>query len=100
MIGAVSIAEGIEDGEGVRTLLACGAHPCRLVGAPCQTRREAAMLGVSDMPPARATVRVLLVDDQASFRRAARSVIELTPGFTVVAEAETGETSVEAAHAC
>jgi DNA-binding NarL/FixJ family response regulator len=42
-------------------------------------------------------VRVLIVDDQAAFRRAARSVVELTPGFVVVAEAETGEAAVEAA---
>jgi DNA-binding NarL/FixJ family response regulator len=36
-------------------------------------------------------VRVLIVDDQAPFRRAAHSVVGLTPGFDVVAEAETGE---------
>jgi DNA-binding NarL/FixJ family response regulator len=39
-------------------------------------------------------VRVLIVDDQAPFRKAARAVVTLTPGFEVVAEAETGEDAV------
>ena len=43
------------------------------------------------------TVRVLIVDDQEPFRLAARSVVELTDGFEVVGEAETGEASVQAA---
>ena len=43
-------------------------------------------------------VHVLIVDDQASFRRAARSVVELTPGFSVVAEAEAGESGIQAAY--
>jgi DNA-binding NarL/FixJ family response regulator len=42
-------------------------------------------------------VQVLIVDDQASFRSAARNVIELTPGFALVGEVETGEASVAAA---
>jgi DNA-binding NarL/FixJ family response regulator len=41
--------------------------------------------------------RVLIVDDQAPFREAARTVVELTDGFEVVGEAETGEESVDAA---
>ena len=53
----------------------------------------------TDMPHAQATVRVLIVDDQASFRRAARSVVDLTPGFVVVGEAETGEASLDTARA-
>jgi two-component system invasion response regulator UvrY len=40
-------------------------------------------------------VTVLIVDDQAPFRRAARAVVGATPGFEVVAEAETGEQAVE-----
>lgn len=40
------------------------------------------------------TVRVLIVDDQAPFRMAARLVVEATEGFEVVGEAETGEDSV------
>jgi DNA-binding NarL/FixJ family response regulator len=40
-------------------------------------------------------VAVLIVDDQAPFRRAARAVVSATPGFEVVAEAETGEAAVE-----
>ena len=42
------------------------------------------------------SVRVLIVDDQAPFRAAARDVVELTDGFEVVGEAETGEASIEA----
>jgi DNA-binding NarL/FixJ family response regulator len=45
-------------------------------------------------------VRVLIVDDQPAFRRAARSVVELTIGFEVVGEAANGEDSVEATRAC
>ena len=40
------------------------------------------------------TVRVLIVDDQAPFRMAARMVVEATDGFAVAGEAETGEESV------
>jgi DNA-binding NarL/FixJ family response regulator len=40
------------------------------------------------------TVRVLIVDDQAPFRMAARMVVDATDGFEVVGEAETGEDSV------
>jgi DNA-binding NarL/FixJ family response regulator len=42
-------------------------------------------------------VQVLIVDDQPSFRHAARSVVELTPGFVVAGEAESGEAAVDAA---
>ena len=38
--------------------------------------------------------RVLIVDDQKTFRMAARMVVEATDGFDVVGEAETGEDSV------
>ena len=44
------------------------------------------------------TVKVLIVDDQAPFREAARTVVELTDDFEVVGEAETGEDSVRMAH--
>jgi two-component system invasion response regulator UvrY len=40
-------------------------------------------------------VSVLIVDDQAPFRRAAHAVITATDGFTVVGEAESGEEAVE-----
>ena len=43
------------------------------------------------------TVRVLIVDDQEPFRMAARMVVDVTDGFEVVGEAETGEQSVELA---
>jgi DNA-binding NarL/FixJ family response regulator len=39
-------------------------------------------------------VKVLVVDDQAPFRMAARMVIRRTPGFEVVGEATSGEDSV------
>jgi DNA-binding NarL/FixJ family response regulator len=45
-----------------------------------------------------APVRVLIVDDQAPFRMAARMVVEATDGFEVVGEVETGEASIDAAH--
>lgn len=40
------------------------------------------------------SVRVLIVDDQAPFRQVARMVVEMTEGFEIVGEAETGEDSV------
>ena len=42
-------------------------------------------------------VRVLIVDDQEPFRLAARAVVEMTDGFDVIGEAETGEDSIERA---
>jgi len=42
-------------------------------------------------------VRVVIVDDQKPFRMAARDVVEVTGGFEVVGEAESGEESVELA---
>lgn len=43
------------------------------------------------------TVGVLIVDDQAPFRDVARTVVTLSPGFEVVAEAGSGEEAVTAA---
>lgn len=40
-------------------------------------------------------VQVLIVDDQAPFRDVARLVVELTDGFEVAGEAQTGEEAVE-----
>lgn len=42
-------------------------------------------------------VRVLVVDDQAPFRRAAKAVCSMTPGFEVAGEAESGEEAVTVA---
>ena len=42
-------------------------------------------------------VKVLIVDDQKAFRVAAREVVNVTQGFEVVGEAETGDDSVLAA---
>ena len=39
-------------------------------------------------------VRVLIVDDQEPFRLAARMVVDVTDGFEVAGEAETGEDGV------
>ena len=41
-------------------------------------------------------VKVLVVDDQAPFRRAAQAVLMMTDGFESIAEAESGEDAVEA----
>lgn len=43
------------------------------------------------------TTKVLIVDDQAPFRAAARAVVELTDGFEVTGEVESGEEAVESA---
>jgi two-component system invasion response regulator UvrY len=45
------------------------------------------------------TVSVLIVDDQLPFRAVARTVIGLTAGFVVTAEAESGEDAVAVAAA-
>ena len=42
-------------------------------------------------------VKVLIVDDQAAFRAAAREVVAATSGFEVIGEAASGEESVTAA---
>jgi DNA-binding NarL/FixJ family response regulator len=42
------------------------------------------------------TVQVLLVDDQAAFRRAAARVLARLPGFVLIGEAESGEASIGA----
>jgi len=42
-------------------------------------------------------VTVLIVDDHAPFRSAARTVVNLVEGFTVAAEAGTGEAAVDLA---
>jgi DNA-binding NarL/FixJ family response regulator len=42
-------------------------------------------------------VRVLVVDDQTTFREVARAVVDMTPGFEVVAEAFSGEEAILAA---
>ena len=44
-----------------------------------------------------AAVSVLIVDDQAPFRRAAAAVVRVTGGFEVVGEAASGEEAVELA---
>ena len=43
------------------------------------------------------SVRVLIVDDQAPFRDVARTVVMVSRGFEVVAEAGSGEDAVTAA---
>ncbi len=42
-------------------------------------------------------VSVLIVDDQAPFRRAAAAVVKVTRGFDVAGEADSGEEAVELA---
>jgi two-component system invasion response regulator UvrY len=45
------------------------------------------------------TVHVLIVDDQLPFRAVARTVIGLTAGFEVTAEAASGEEAIESVNA-
>jgi two-component system invasion response regulator UvrY len=45
------------------------------------------------------SVKVLVVDDQAPFRGAAKRVVGMTPGFEIVGEAITGEEAVDMAAA-
>ena len=45
-------------------------------------------------------VSVLIVDDQAPFRLAARAVVEATDGFEVVGEVETGEAALTPPGSC
>ena len=40
------------------------------------------------------TIRILIVDDQLPFRTIARTVVGVTPGFSVSAEAESGEEAI------
>jgi DNA-binding NarL/FixJ family response regulator len=47
------------------------------------------------IPVTSSSVTVLVVDDQPPFLRAARSVVDLTPGFEMIGEAETGEEALE-----
>ena len=61
-----------------------------MVLAPLSVARPSATLELEVQMP----VRVLIVDDQEPFRLAARMVVELTDGFEVVGEAETGEDGV------
>ena len=44
-----------------------------------------------------ATVRVMIVDDQPSFRRAARAVIDATGGFVAVGDAASGPEALQQA---
>jgi two-component system, NarL family, invasion response regulator UvrY len=48
-------------------------------------------------PSPNGDVPVLIVDGQAPFRTVARTVVALASGFTVVAEAESGEEAIELA---
>jgi two-component system invasion response regulator UvrY len=45
------------------------------------------------------TVRVIVADDQAPFRRAVRSVLSAAPDFELVGEATSGEEAIELARA-
>jgi DNA-binding NarL/FixJ family response regulator len=45
-------------------------------------------------------IAVMIVDDQPPFRAVARTVVQLAPGFDVIAEAASGEEAVERAGAC
>lgn len=74
-------------------------HPGAAVGGTGEPRRPCDLADVvASAPPGRPSapasdaveVRVLVVDDQAPFRVAARAVIARTPGFALVGEASDG----------
>jgi two-component system invasion response regulator UvrY len=44
-------------------------------------------------------VGVLIVDDQATFRKALRDLVAATPGLTLAGEAESGEAAIDAVEA-
>lgn len=75
---------GGETGGHIEVTRALVPAPLTAAGTRCDNA------AVADVP-------VLIVDDQAPFRRAARSVIIATPGFEVVGEAESGEDAVQMA---
>jgi two-component system, NarL family, invasion response regulator UvrY len=50
---------------------------------------------VKELPMMEATLPVLVVDDQAPFRSAAKAVVRRMPGFDVVGEATSGEEAVD-----
>ena len=62
-----------------------------------EDRLVSSCAGIDDesVPVRARTVRVVLVDDQASFRSAARLVIDMVDGFELVGEAETAEEGME-----
>lgn len=66
-------------------------HPCNRgsqVVASVAVRQHGIVKVITD------SVRVLIVDDQESFRSAASLVVQLTDGFEVAGEAATGEEGV------
>jgi DNA-binding NarL/FixJ family response regulator len=63
----------------------------RRPGAGTVPHRHGARLDFAAVP-----VRVLIVDDQSTFRAAARAVVGAAAGFEVVAEAASGEESRDA----
>lgn len=64
------------------------------VGGHSWECKHGAISETSEVP-----VQVLVVDDQALFRAAERAVIDRLPGFTLVAEAASGEEAIELAEA-
>ena len=63
---------------------------------PCARPAPTGMIALGGASPV-AIVRVLVVDDQAPFRRAMTCVVEETDGFEVVGEVASGEESLDAA---
>jgi len=62
-------------------------------GAASTTDRKAQ--AVHDRSVEQAPVPVLIVDDQASFRRAASVVVDATDGYVLAGQAESGEAALE-----
>jgi two-component system, NarL family, invasion response regulator UvrY len=69
----------------------------RTLGIPARRRDDTEVRAEEAVIESTATVGVLIVDDQAPFRDVARTVVALSPGFDVVAEAASGEEAITAA---
>ena len=63
-----------------------------------EQKGESASADSADAAVSQAPVRVLVVDDQAPFRAAARAVISRVPNFELIAEATSGEEAVAIAN--
>jgi DNA-binding NarL/FixJ family response regulator len=65
--------------------------------SPSESHRKAGSPPATGQQPVPEPIRVLIVDDQESFRSAARLVVAMTEGFETVGEASDGAVALELA---